>query len=727
MVRLASLTNRFTFGEVSPYLYGRTDLDKYQAGCKTMENFIPLLQGPAARRGGTRYIDKSGGGQTYSKPLLIPFTRSTEAAYVVELVEGLDGNGSPQGYAYFIYNGKRVLNDDNTPYRINVPWLSSNVYDSNGVSKLKWIQSADVLFIVCPDMVPLRLSRYGHRDWRISSLSGWGSRGNAQAISLWRERLVLAVGHTLYFSQSGALANFEVPRDKFVWFNVQSAYVSGITATMIGINNPGEVAGNVSFRAGEATWAQHDSVTWNGNATDADVGISRVEIAVTGYGRYGYFIDLTAVGQIQMGWLAKEGNRAGVAATINFNSATTEVTSNVTGGGLALRARTDVVSSDDPIEIEVFSDQLDDVTWLSPAEDLLVGTRSSEFAVGPQSSADPFGPENAKIVPETAYGSIGLQAVRVSSAVFFAQRSGKKIRQFLYDYYSDNYQARDVTAQAEHITGNGLVAMTWQSEPYETIWGIRADGQLIGFTVSRDQQMEAWHRHTLGGAGKAVGLAVLPAMQDSVNGGRDELYLAVERTINGKTVYYIEKMELGHELGGLQSDCFFVDAGVTVTGEELTTVSGLSHLEGMEVAILGDGGVQPNVIVTNGQAKLKYAANVVQVGLPYVSKLQVLNFETVLRDGTVQAREKAIAKVNLRLIESLGGTVGPNEGKRNELLFRLGRDNLDAPPPLFTGDKEVTWPDDWLSEVSPLIIQEYPLPFILAAIIPVMTIPELVA
>ena len=54
--------NRFTFGETSPYLAARIDLAKHQAGLKRLENFIPLLQGPMKRRGGTRFVARSGNG-----------------------------------------------------------------------------------------------------------------------------------------------------------------------------------------------------------------------------------------------------------------------------------------------------------------------------------------------------------------------------------------------------------------------------------------------------------------------------------------------------------------------------------------------------------------------------------------------------------------------------------------------------------------------------------------
>ena len=41
--------------------------------------------------------------------------------------------------------------------------------------------------------------------------------------------------------------------------------------------------------------------------------------------------------------------------------------------------------------------------------------------------------------------------------------------------------------------------MAYQEEPNSIIWCVRADGQLLGFTYQREQQVTAWHRHIFGG------------------------------------------------------------------------------------------------------------------------------------------------------------------------------------------------------------------------------------
>lgn len=75
------LINSFNAGELSPYLYARTDLDKYASGCLTMENFMPMPYGGATRRPGLEYI---GASKADDKIRLIPFTASVDASYVLE-------------------------------------------------------------------------------------------------------------------------------------------------------------------------------------------------------------------------------------------------------------------------------------------------------------------------------------------------------------------------------------------------------------------------------------------------------------------------------------------------------------------------------------------------------------------------------------------------------------------------------------------------------------------
>ena len=78
----------FAGGELTPALYGRTDLQKYDVGASTLKNMIVLRYGGATRRPGFRHVAKTQGGR---KARLIPFQYSTEQSYVLEFTAGYVG------------------------------------------------------------------------------------------------------------------------------------------------------------------------------------------------------------------------------------------------------------------------------------------------------------------------------------------------------------------------------------------------------------------------------------------------------------------------------------------------------------------------------------------------------------------------------------------------------------------------------------------------------------
>jgi len=590
MPKLARHINRFNFGEVSPLIWSRTDLGQYAAACQTLENFIPLLQGPVKRRGGTRFRAASGNG---ANPVLLhDFAFSQTTSYVLEF---------GHNYLRFFHRGQPLKNQDGSLYQIATPWGQADLF-YNGLPRLKMVQSADVMWIVCASVPPQRLKRHGHLDWRVSPLPNWSPRPNPAAAALFRERLCFAALETVYISQAGAFENFK----------------------------------------------------------------------------------LNAAGQ----------------------------------------------TADDPLEINVYGQQMNEIEWLCPAGRLLVGTRGGEFLVGEATTVEPFGPENVKVTPETAFGSSPLQALRVGAVVFFVQRAGRKLRQFVYDLNGDSYVATDLTAAAEHVTAGGLTDFVWISQPLETLWAARADGQLLGFTYSKEQEMNAWHRHILGGGGRVHSLAAVPAVQ----GGRDELWLAVRREVNGQVVHYIETLEPGHELGEPQEESFFVDSGLTVRGAGLTEISGLDHLEGHEVHILADGGVQPPQVVRKGRVGLQYPADVIQVGLPYRSLLTTVNFEADLPDGTAQGRPKRTTHLQLRLLESAAGAAGaapvsapePSMGTSSAgygsgplalLEYWPGMRDMDKAPGLYSGLLTVPWPGGYEADGAVTVVHDQPLPFLLGSLV----------
>lgn len=152
---LYQLKSSFAGGELSPSMYGRTDIAKYDSGAAVLRNFFALRYGGAANRPGFKFI-----AQTYNnkKAVLIPFMYSTDQNYIVEITAGR---------CQFYTDGGIVVKEDGTPYSIENFFTDKDLEDA---AKIKYTQSADVLFIVHPAHAPMTLTRYGSLDWRFEAM-----------------------------------------------------------------------------------------------------------------------------------------------------------------------------------------------------------------------------------------------------------------------------------------------------------------------------------------------------------------------------------------------------------------------------------------------------------------------------------------------------------------------------------------------------------------------------
>lgn len=81
-----SILTNFTAGELSPRLYGRVDLAKYQNGARELTNMVVLPQGGARKRGGSQYIARVRGDAAEAR--LVEFTFSTTQSYMLEVGSG---------------------------------------------------------------------------------------------------------------------------------------------------------------------------------------------------------------------------------------------------------------------------------------------------------------------------------------------------------------------------------------------------------------------------------------------------------------------------------------------------------------------------------------------------------------------------------------------------------------------------------------------------------------
>jgi hypothetical protein len=193
----------FNAGELSPTLDGRTDHEKYFAGCRRLENFLVHPHGPAYRRSGFRFIREV---KDSSKPVrLIPFDYNGEEdqSYIIEVGDE---------YMRFYKDGGIILDGNGDPYEISSPWTADQLW------RLQYVQDENTLYVVHPEVSPRTLTRSGHASWSLAAMSftaqpgEWGANNWPSVVGIYEERLVLGATPsyplTLWLSCTGEFTNF---------------------------------------------------------------------------------------------------------------------------------------------------------------------------------------------------------------------------------------------------------------------------------------------------------------------------------------------------------------------------------------------------------------------------------------------------------------------------------------------------------------------------------------
>ncbi len=204
--------------------------------------------------------------------------------------------------------------------------------------------------------------------------------------------------------------------------------------------------------------------------------------------------------------------------------------------------------------------------------------------------------------------------------------------------------------------------------------------------------------------------------------GADIAKLAIRAPVTGTG---IPSDSIVTEIGG---DRFTVSNKATKTGTITITItgkieqvdntfSGLGHLEGETVQVLGDGTVHEEVVVSSATVGLTDYFNKVHIGKRYKSKLQPMKLEIPLGGGTTRAKTKKIGSIIFSFHKSLGCTFGTTVATET-ITFRSTVDAMGEAVPLFTGEKEQTFTGGYELNGDIFVEQSEPLPLTVRSISP---------
>ena len=768
MARVSVQLTNFTAGELSPRLDGRNDLSKYPSGCKTLENFIVYPHGSAARRSGSQFISEV---KTSSKKTrLIPFEFSTTQTYILEF-----------GDQYIrVYKDKGQVQSGGSAVEISTPYLEAELFD------LKFAQSADVLYICHPNHEVEKLSRTSHTSWTLADVDftkGPMQDANTTTTTLNPGATAVGTGVSLAASATTGInsgSGFQsTDVGRFVFLHGGYAKITGVTDTT---NATIEILTTLSASTATENWRLGAFSDTTGHPSCVTFFEQRLVFAGT-------------TNQPQTVFFSKSGDYENMDANI--------------GGTIA---------DSDAIIYTIASNQVNAIRFMTATRTLIIGTAGGEFSVSGGGADVAITPTNILIKKQSNHGAANLDALAVGNVTLFMQRARRKMRELAYNFDVDGYIAPDMTILAEHITEGGITQMAYQQEPNQIIWLVRGDGELIGFTYQREQQVTAWHRHIFGGKfgeatitvtdfaniadntkivltksdgtsttfnsatsatsgkfhttssnnqtatnlktlidadsdftatvstntvtiketapqatgfltmttgdttrlastdeGKAIceSVAVIPTDDTEY-----EVYIIMKRTINGSTKRYIEVLNTFDFTETDNTTFNFLDSQLDYNGSAVTTISGLSHLEGQTVAILADGATHANKIVSSGEISLDRSATKVKVGLAYTSLLQTMRIDAGARDGTSQSKTKRIYEITIRLFESVGVEVGPDLNNLERIPFRSSANAMDQGITPFTGDKEVEFRGNYETDGFVFVRQTQPLPLTILSLYP---------
>ena len=365
-------------------------------------------------------------------------------------------------------------------------------------------------------------------------------------------------------------------------------------------------------------------------------------------------------------------------------------------------------AADDAIALSVASGEGNRIAWMFSQKRLMLGTSGDEWTIGGADTGQPFSSINLQAQKQSSFGSKIMRAILLNDVLLFVQRRGRKVRELTYNFERDGWVAPDLTVLSEHITEGEIVELAFQQQPDAILWAVRGDGQLIGMSYERDQNVVAWHRHTTDGDFESV------ATVYGLAGADDEVWFVVKRTINGQTKRYIERFKPDARVkfeSAAKADWWYLDCARRYSGSATAAIGNLTHLQGKTVGVLADGAAQADRVVNNGQIVLDRPFAKVLAGLPYTSTILPMKFDFDLQDGSTRGRTKRINRAEVSLYKSLGGEFSTDG---NEWLWIYPRDfddPMDASPPTFSGDAEVVVAGNY-SDASDLYLRQtlpYPL------------------
>lgn len=744
MTRIAPPQLAFAAGEISPLLWGRSDYVRHRSGLKKCRGFIPLPEGVATRAPGTRYM----GRVLDDGPVrLIGFAFRNDDTYMLEFTP----------LRMRVWRLGALVTVDGDPYELVTP------YGADSLPRLQAVQRADRVYFVDGLQFPQRLSRMDHDDWTIEPtpfVNGpFGEQNFDEDVTIQSSGTTGVIdGFVTLTGVGGPFGDMEVGQylriealDRTAeptWTGNTAAAAGqrmiydGRTYQIVSFDGSGDDTGvNPPTHSEGDALASKDGPIWR--YLHSGFGIVRLLTIASANSATAVVtrqLPNDVVEQATWRW-----QRPAWGAAVGWPRAIADFEQRLIYGGAPGAPRTIWASAiGDPLDFErgveaddSFSfdlaarrDRQNEVRWIEEgASGLHVVTSGGHVTARPTDSGVGIGPTTTAFLRGGGDGGAAVLPAVVDGEPVYLAASRRKLQGLRYALEDDSVRAQELSQNARHILAPSAGALAWQQEPWRLMWFMLDNGELAGLTLYAEQEVFAFHRHSLcGGAVKSL------AVKPTDDGASEELWLAVERVVEGDTRVFVERMQpifFDSELEAPDaSDAWHQCAAIRYAGAPVASVAGLDHLEGEAVVAWTENGAQSGV-VTDGVLALDHPSASAIVGLcPAGSQvLRTLAISPQGPDGGQDGRPRRVRAVGARLLHTADGdmrAIGVDSGGRESVdaTVSLARRGADAftPVNLWSGVADYKPGSGWSEEIELEFRPAPGAPLTLVAITPTMTI-----
>jgi hypothetical protein len=643
VARFVDFQTNFVTGELDPLLRARVDLQQYNNALAKATNVVIQPQGGLRRRPGLKHIielPNSGTESAANGVRLINFEFSVDDSYMLCFVATR---------MFVIKDGVLITNINGTGNNFLTTSITAAMLDD-----LCWVQSADTMVIVHPDLSPVKLVRGGtDASWTISTIT----------------------------------------------FDSIPLYAFALTVSNPAADiTPSAVSGNVTITASAGVFSagnvnQYINSSPQGRAKIVEF-VSTTEVkAVTEYPFFSTALIASGNWELEAGYESVWSATKGYPRSVTFHEGrlyfggSKSRPSTIWGSkvGLFFDFSATELLDDDAVEATLDTSQLNVIVDMLSGRDLQVFTTGGEFFV-PQAGTDPITPLTLTFKNVSKNGTKpGTRVETIETGTIFVQRQGKALNEFLFSDTQLTYVTSRISLLSGHLLkGPKRIALrrATSTDEGDLLLVVNAtDGTLAVFSVMRSQQVVAPSEYTTDGTFVDV--------QTDVN----DIYCATKRTFNGTDRYFVELFQ-----DARFTDCAFI-------GGAGASASSLPH-EGKALNVICDGVPQSNETVSSGSVTFDRASTAsYEVGLPFTVFAKTMPAEIQLQSGTRVSFKKRIVQVNAIVNDSQHLNIN------NQPVPFRNFDNplLDLPVQEFTGVKRLDGIRGYEREAAIEVTQTLPL------------------